>query len=86
MLEMDELRKYVFNPSQDMTVPLSQLMYDPPVFIFEDEKMVQVMDKFDSSHAWRLPVITRDGVYLGFISRPRILAAYREKMKRFSAD
>ena len=86
MLEMDELRKYVFNPSQDMSVPLSQLMYDPPVFIFDDEKMQKVMDKFDSTRAWRLPVITRDGVYLGFISRSRILAAYRDKMKHFSVD
>ncbi|MBO4595579.1 MAG: chloride channel protein [Bacteroidales bacterium] len=86
MLEMDELRKYVFNPAQDMTVPVLQLMYDPPFFVFEDEKMQSVMDKFDKSRAWRLPVITRDGIYLGFISRPRILAAYRDKMRHFSAD
>ncbi|MBO4427388.1 MAG: chloride channel protein [Bacteroidales bacterium] len=86
MLEMDELRKYVFTPGQDMKVPVSQLMHDPPFFVYEDEKMQSVMRKFDSTGAWRLPVITREGIYLGFISRSRILAAYREELKQISED
>ena len=86
MLEMDELRKYIFNPGQDMRVPVSDLMHDPPFFVYENEKMQDVMHKFDSSRAWRLPVITNDGIYLGFISRSRILAAYREELKLISED
>ena len=86
MLEMDELRKIIFSPGQDLKVPVSQLMHDPPFFVYENEKMQDVMHKFDSSGAWRLPVITHEGVYLGFISRSRILAAYREELKQISED
>ena len=44
------------------------------------------MRKFERSEIWRLPVLTRGGIYLGFISRSRILAAYREELKLITAE
>jgi CIC family chloride channel protein len=48
--------------------------------------MEDVMRKFDRTEVWRLPVLTREGIYLGFISRSRILAAYREELKKITSE
>ena len=86
MLEMDDLRKYIFDIAEHRTTLVSQLMHSAPDFVYEDEKMPSVMRKFDVSDVWRLPVITHEGIYLGFISRSRILAAYRAELKLISED
>jgi len=48
--------------------------------------MDSVMKKFDKTDAWRLPVIKEDMTYLGFISKSRILSAYRQELKVISHD
>jgi CIC family chloride channel protein len=48
--------------------------------------MEDVMRKFERTDVWRLPVLTREGVYLGFISKSRILAAYREELKLITTE
>ena len=46
--------------------------------------MESVMKKFDDTGAWRLPVIDEDRKYLGFISKSRLLMAYRAELKEIS--
>jgi CIC family chloride channel protein len=41
--------------------------------------MQQVMNKFQNTGAWNLPVI-KDGKYLGFVSKSKMLTAYRRKL------
>ena len=48
------------------------------------EKMDSVMHKFDKTGAWRLPVIDENRKYLGFISKSRLLTAYRAELKEIS--
>ena len=55
-----------------------------PAVIREDEKMESVMRKFDTTGAWRLPVVDSTRHYLGFISRSRLLMAYRDELKEIS--
>jgi CIC family chloride channel protein len=38
-----------------------------------------VMKKFQDSSAWNLPIV-KDGKYLGFISKSKLLTAYRRKL------
>ena len=86
MLEMDDVRKHIFEPGSFGVLHVGDLMHAPIEYIYEDEKMDEVMRKFDRTGAWRLPAITRDGVYLGFVSRSRILAAYREELKLITSE
>ena len=86
MLEMDELRKLIFDISERKSTLVKDLMHSAPDFVYEDERMQDVMRKFDNTEVWRLPVITRTGIYLGFISRSRILAAYRDELRLISED
>ena len=54
--------------------------------VFLDEKMDSVMNKFDITGAGRLPVVDHDRVYQGFISRSRVVMAYRDALKQISPD
>ena len=39
----------------------------------EHETILSVMEKFEDKHTWMLPVVDKQGRYLGFISKSRIL-------------
>ena len=86
VLEMDDIRKHFFQPEKLSELKVGDLMHAPADFVYEDERMESVMRKFEHPEIWRLPVLTRDGVYLGFISRSRILGAYREELRRITAE
>ena len=86
VLEMDDIRKHVFDPDRFSRLRVRDLMHAPADFIYEDERMDCVMRKFERPDVWRLPVLTHEGIYLGFISRSRLLAAYREELKQITAE
>ncbi len=55
-------------------------MQKPPEIInFTTDKMTGIMKKFQDSGAWNLPVV-KDGVYVGFISKSKLLTAYRQQL------
>jgi len=84
VLEMDDIRKHLFDPKNYSSLHVYNLMHQAPEIVFENEKMESVLAKFDKTEAWRLPVLSEDGCYLGFISKSRILSAYREELKEIS--
>ena len=86
VLEMDDIRKHMFEPDAVAKLHVRDLMHLPAEIVYEDERMEDVMRKFDRTGVWRLPVLTHEGIYLGFISRSRILAAYREELKKITAE
>ena len=49
-------------------------------------KMEDVMDLFEVSGAWNLPVVDSEGRYVGFVSRSRLFTAYRRWLKETSDD
>ena len=57
-----------------------------PEYIHVGEKMESVMAKFDRTGAWRLPVIDDGRKYLGFVSRSRLLTAYRAELKEIALE
>jgi len=59
-------------------------MHNPPdIIVFETDTMQTVMDKFQSSGAWNLPVIN-NGKYYGFVSKSKLLTAYRRHLISFT--
>jgi CIC family chloride channel protein len=62
----------------------SEIMHNPPAVInLGEEKMTEVMKKFQDSGAWNLPVV-KNGEYVGFISKSKLLTAYRRKLINFT--
>jgi CIC family chloride channel protein len=57
-----------------------------PATLTDDESMEQVMQKFDDTQAWNLPVVDAEGRYEGFVSKSKIFNAYREVLVQFSED
>ena len=57
-------------------------MIQPPDRILEHESIQSIPPKLEDSHTWLLPVVDKQNHYLGFISKSRILNAYREQLVR----
>lgn len=86
MINISDVRGHLFNTDEYDKLKVYNLMNEAPEVVYADEKMDSVMRKFDGTDAWRLPVLNSEGQYLGFISRSRILTAYREKLKEISPE
>ncbi len=86
LVEMDDIRKCMFDTANYSAIHVYNLMKQPAAFVTIDEKASSVLDKFEKTGAWRLPVIDEQRHYLGFISKSRILSAYREALKSISVE
>ena len=86
LVEMDHMRKLMFKTDRYGVDRVKDFMELPQAVVKVDEKMESVMRKFDRTQAWRLPVVDADGRYVGFVSKSRILSAYRQELKEISQD
>ena len=67
-------------------IHVSDLMQTAPdVIELQECNTKDVMRKFQETDAWNLPVV-RDGRYVGFISKSKLLTAYREKLVDLSVQ
>lgn len=79
IITLDDIREIMFDEEKQETVLVRELMHSPPEILFANENMQSVMEKFEKSGSWNLPVILGDQ-YVGFISKSRIFNAYRKKL------
>ena len=79
VVQLDDLREDMFK-REKYGRPISDYMIPPPDRILQHENIQAVMEKFDDKHTWMLPVVDKENRYLGFISKSRILNAYREQL------
>ena len=85
IIVLDDIREIMFETELYDKVFVKNLMHAPPEHIFQDiDTMKEVMRKFQDSGAWNLPVI-KEGKYVGFVSKSKLLTAYRRKLINFSA-
>lgn len=83
---LDDIRHFMFDLSLYDTKQVSDIMVQPPAYVYEREKMESVMKKFEDSKAWNLPVIDLEGHYKGFVSKSKIFFAYREQLQQVSHE
>jgi CIC family chloride channel protein len=77
---LDDIRTIMFDKTLYEEVKVSDLMQNAPDIIDLNEcKMRDIMKKFQDTGAWNLPVV-RDKKYVGFISKSKLLTAYRQKL------
>lgn len=81
---LDDIRSIMFDQNLYKEVKASDVMQNPPAIIeIKKDRMTQVMQKFQDSGAWNLPVVKNDQYY-GFISKSKLLTAYRRKLISFT--
>jgi CIC family chloride channel protein len=82
---LDDIRDIMFNPKMYDTIYVHELMTAPPDLVYYTDNMEVIMDKFEKTGAWNLPVI-KNGRYEGFISKSKIYQAYRKILVYFSDE
>jgi CIC family chloride channel protein len=85
IVPLDNIRKIMFNTEIYDSTEVSHLMVLPPTYIGPDEPIGKVLEKFEESGEWSLPVID-EGQYKGYVLKTKIFSAYRNKMIEFSED
>ena len=80
IITLENIREIMFNNSLYDSVTVDQLMQKPTVTIDINDDMGTIMEKFDKSGAWNIPVVN-EGRYVGFISKSSVLSSYRERLK-----
>lgn len=85
VITLDSIRNIMFDTKLYEKVNVSSLMVSAPNIIdYDNDTMEEIMDKFKTTVAWNLPVI-KSGKYYGFISKSRLLTAYRRKLIHVTA-
>lgn len=80
ILLLDDLRPIMFDQELYETIKVDELMQPAPDIIYmEKDRVKDIMKKFQDSNAWNLPVV-RYGKYIGFVSKSKLLTAYRQKL------
>ncbi len=76
---LDDIRPIMFDREMYDKITVETFMRSAPSIILHNDSVEKVMQKFKESGAWNLPVI-KNGKYLGFISKSKLLSAYRSKL------
>ncbi|MFZ9387307.1 MAG: chloride channel protein [Chitinophagaceae bacterium] len=78
IIELNDIKQRLFEPERFDTVPIKSLMKKPPGVLQHNQDMHSVMEKFDLTQSWYLPVLDPDKRFLGFISKTKLFNKYRE--------
>ena len=76
---LDDIRPVMFDTEMYKSVNVEAFMKAAPETILQNDSVEKVMNKFKASGAWNLPVV-KNGKYVGFISKSKLLTAYRNKL------
>ena len=86
ILLLDEVRNIMFQPRLYKRFTVAQLMNYPQAVIQRDMPMEKVMEIFEDTGAWNLPVVDEQKKYIGFVSKSKIFNSYRHVLVHFSEE
>lgn len=84
ILTLDDIRPYLFNKEIDNPQTVAQIMKAPPAIIYRENKPLEILQVFDDTGVWNLPVTSDNNDFVGFISKSSILMSYRQLLKDYS--
>lgn len=86
IIQMDNVRNVIFRPELYTRFTVQDFMSEPAIRLSVNDPMDVVMEKFDKTKAWNLPVEDENGVYVGYISKSKMLSIYRDLLLEFSEE
>lgn len=84
ILTLDDIRPYLFNKEMDHLQTVAQIMKAPPAVIYPENQPLEILQIFDDTGVWNLPVTNEYNDFVGFISKSSILMSYRQLLKEYS--
>ncbi|WP_454045708.1 chloride channel protein [Chryseobacterium sp. Marseille-Q8038] len=84
VLTLDDIRPYLFNKEIETSQGVAQIMKTPPAVLHRENKPLDILQTFDDTGVWNLPVVTENNDFIGFISKSSILMSYRQLLKEYS--
>ena len=85
-VDLNKIRNVMFRTELYYHFTVEQLMTPPAATLGVDDPMEDVMRKFDETNAHVLPVTDTDSRLIGYISRTRMYAMYRQMVADMSAE
>ncbi|WP_426277968.1 chloride channel protein [Chryseobacterium sp. S-02] len=83
ILTLDDIRPYLFNVEK-VPVTITEIMKTPPAIIHPEDRPLEILQVFDDTGVWNLPVVDGSNKFIGFISKSKILMSYRQLLKEYS--
>ncbi|RLD29922.1 MAG: chloride channel protein [Bacteroidetes bacterium] len=84
ILTLNDIRSIMFDKNLYETIKVRSLMHSASdIIYYKKDSAEEILNKFKGSGAWNLVVI-KDGKYYGFISKSRLLTAYRRQLINFT--
>ncbi len=83
---LDEVRNIMFRPELYNRFTVDKLMISPPATINHHLPMEKVMEIFEDTGAWNLPVVDNQKRYIGYVSKSKIFNSYRHVLVHFSDE
>ncbi|MBE4948784.1 chloride channel protein [Chryseobacterium culicis] len=84
VLTLDDIRPYLFNKEIENSQSVTQIMKAPPAVLHRENKPLDILQTFDDTGVWNLPVVNDSNDFIGFISKSSILMSYRQLLKEYS--
>ena len=85
ILSLNDIRSIMFDKELYDKVKVGSLMHSATdIIYYEKHSAEEILNKFRSTGSWNL-VVLKNGKYFGFISKSRLLTAYRRKLINVTA-
>ena len=86
LVMMNDIRNIMFRPELYDRFTVNKFMVGAPAKVLIDSTMEEVMDKFENTKAWNLPVVNEKGIYMGILSQSSVFNSYREVLVENYSD
>ena len=86
VLVLDRVRHVMFRTELYHRLHVSDLMSQCAARLTTHDPMDVVMNTFERTKAWTLPVVNSEGIFVGFIRRSHVFALYRQMMADMSDE
>jgi CIC family chloride channel protein len=78
VIELNDIKQQIFEPELFESTLVTMLVKKPPAVLQDDLDMHTVMERFDITQSWYLPVLDHQKRFLGFVSKTKLFSKYRE--------
>lgn len=78
IIELNDVKQQLFQSELFDKTTIRVLVKKPQAILTTKNTMHEVMEKFDITHSWYLPVLNEDKKFIGFISKTKLFNKYRE--------